>query len=107
VFRNLRHAPEKEHGVPTWPVAGLSLVLGFAVAEITGIRAVGGVVILCALAWCVPRWHEIGRETQLLVFYIGAFIASHLLGLLVTAWPAVAITAITVAAVTYRAENSV
>lgn len=95
----------RRHGPPTWPVAGLSLVLGFAVAEITGVRALGGLVLVAAVAWCIPRWRATGDATKLTVLYAAAFAASHVLGLLTTAWPAVAITAITVAGVTYRVEN--
>jgi hypothetical protein len=39
--------------VPTWPVAGGSLVVGFLVAELSGVRALGGVVLLAALASAV------------------------------------------------------
>jgi hypothetical protein len=92
---------------PTWPVAGGSLALGFAMAEITGIRAIGGVVLLVALAWCVPRWQRTGHATGLLALYLGAFVASHLIGLAIGAWAAVALVTIAVATLTYRAENSV
>jgi len=42
--------------VPTWPVAGGSLAVGFLVAELTGVRTLGGVVLLSALAWCCLAW---------------------------------------------------
>lgn len=92
-------------GPQTWPIAGVSLALGFAVAEITGVRAIGGLVLIAAVAWCLPQWRQTGKAPQLLAVYAAAFIASHIIGLAVPAWVAVAIAAVTVATVTYRVEN--
>jgi hypothetical protein len=81
---------------PTWPVAAGSLALGFAVAEATGIRAAGGVVLVLGAGWCALRWREragLGRAALLLVLYAAAFAASHVLGDVVGAWPAVALVA--------------
>lgn len=83
----------------TWPVAAGSLVLGFAVAEVTGVRAIGGVVLIAALGWCALRWRAgagTGRAAALVGIYIVAFAGSHLLGPEIGAWPAV----FTVAALT-------
>jgi len=79
---------------PTWPVAAGSLALGFAVAEATGIRAVGGIVLVLGAGWCALRWREragSGRAAALLGLYAAAFAASHVLGGAVGAWPAVAL----------------
>lgn len=89
----------------TWPVAGLSLALGFAVADITGVRAIGGLVLIAAVAWCLPHWRQTGKAPQLLAVYAIAFVASHVIGLATGAWVAVALTAATVATITYRVEN--
>ncbi len=45
--------------LPTWPVASGSLVLGFAVAQATGVRALGGLVLLAAVTWCLVRWRAL------------------------------------------------
>ena len=85
-----------EHRPPTWPVAAGSLALGFAVAELTGIRAVGGIVLLLGAGWCALRWREragLGRALALLGLYAAGFAASHVLGDVVGAWPAVALVA--------------
>ena len=81
---------------PTWPVAAGSLVLGFAVADVTGIRPVGGIVLLAGAGWCALRWREragLGRSAGLLGLYAAAFAVSHVLGGVVGAWPAVALVA--------------
>jgi hypothetical protein len=81
---------------PTWPVAAGSLVLGFAVADVTGIRPVGGIVLLAGAGWCALRWREragLGRAAGLLGLYAAAFAVSHVLGGVVGAWPAVALVA--------------
>ena len=84
---------------PTWPVAAGSLALGFAVAQATGIRPLGGIVLLLGAGWCALRWREragLGRAAALLALYAAAFAASHVLGDVVGAWPAVALVAGTV-----------
>ncbi|MEA2139882.1 MAG: hypothetical protein QOG56_3032, partial [Solirubrobacteraceae bacterium] len=40
----------------TWPVASGSLLLGFAVAQATGVRPLGGVVLALGAGWCGLRW---------------------------------------------------
>jgi hypothetical protein len=81
---------------PTWPVAAGSLVAGFAVAQATGIRAIGGVVLVAGCGWCALRWREqagAGRAAGLVGIYLAAFAGSHGLALLTGPWPAVAIAA--------------
>ena len=39
--------------IPTAVIAALTLVVGFAVADLTGVRALGGVVLVAGVAWCV------------------------------------------------------
>jgi hypothetical protein len=85
-----------EHRPPTWPVAAGSLALGFAVAEATGVRALGGVVLVLGAGWCAVHWRRragAGRAVALLALYAAAFAASHVLGDVVGAWPAVALVA--------------
>jgi len=87
------------HVPPTWPVAAGSLALGFAVADVTGIRPLGGIVLALGAGWCALHWRRragLGRTAALLVLYLAAFAASHVLGDVVGAWPAVALVAGTV-----------
>jgi hypothetical protein len=77
---------------PTAPVAALALVLGFAVAEITGVRALGGLVVAAGLGWCVLRWRTRigwGRTVGLAVLFLLAFVGAHILAGPIGAWPAV------------------
>jgi hypothetical protein len=90
--------------VPTAPVAGGSLVLGYLVARETGVRPLGGVVLGTASAYLTRRWaKEAGAAAAgaLLVTYLGGFGASHPLAKKIGAWPSV----LTVAVVTAGASN--
>lgn len=78
--------------MPTAPVAALSLVVGFAVAQVTGVRALGGVVLAVAIVWCALRWRReagTGRAALLVMIYAAAFAASHVLGGTLGTWGAV------------------
>lgn len=80
----------------TWPVAAGSLLLGFGVAQATGVRALGAIVLIAGAAWCATRWRRgagAGRTAALLLVYVGAFVGSHLIADTVGAWGAVLIAA--------------
>lgn len=82
--------------LPTWPVAAGSLVAGFAVAQATGVRPLGGLVLLAGAGWCARRWlPAVGpaRTGLLLFIYLAAFVLSHVIADPVGTWPAVAIVA--------------
>ena len=82
--------------MPTAPVAAGSLVAGFAVADLTGVRALGGVVLLAAVAWCALRWRAaagLAAAVGLVALYALSFAASHVLGNAIGAWPAVLLVA--------------
>jgi hypothetical protein len=88
----------------TWPVASGSLLLGFAVAQLTGVRALGGIVLVAGCAWCGLRWlRSAGAvRTEALVFiYIGAFVLSHVLAKPLGAWPSVLLVAALVGLAAY------
>lgn len=79
--------------LPTWPVAAGSLVLGFGVAQATGIRPLGGIVLLAGAGWCALRWREragAGVAVALVALYVAAFVASHLVADVLGTWGAVA-----------------
>ena len=78
--------------VPTCILAAAGLIAGFGVAVSTGSRPLGGVVIATfglACVWCWLR--RDGRRTTLQLTGIGlfAFAFSHVLGLVIGAWPSV------------------
>lgn len=94
--------------VPSAAVAGLSLMVGFAVAQVSGVRVAGGLVLLGAAAWCAQRWWaSAGPLTTagLLLLYAGAFAVSHLLAGYLGAWPSVLLVSSTVAGVTWLAAD--
>ena len=82
--------------LPTWPVAAGSLVLGFGVAQATGIRPLGGIVLIAGAGWCALRWREragTGVAAALVALYVAAFVASHLVADVLGTWGAVAFVA--------------
>jgi hypothetical protein len=82
----------------TWPVASGSLLLGFAVAQASGVRPLGGIVLIAGCAWCVTRWLRVrpaaqARTAALVLIYVGAFVLSHVVADALSAWPAVLLAA--------------
>ena len=93
----------------TWPVASGSLLLGFAIAQLTGIRPLGGIVLVAGCAWCALRWlRGVGaaRTAALVILYVGGFVVSHLIADTLGAWPSVLLVAAVVAAATYVLADS-
>jgi hypothetical protein len=94
---------------PTWPVAAGSLAVGFAVAQATGVRPLGGVVLLAGAGWCALRWKErvgTARAAGLVGLYVAAFAASHVLAHPLGAWPSVAVVCAVVAAGSYAVADA-
>jgi hypothetical protein len=85
--------------LPTGLVAALALVLGFAVAELTGVRALGGVVLGLGVALCWPRWRArvgvLGALGLALAYLVG-FGTAHPLAAVLGAWPSVLAVAVAV-----------
>jgi hypothetical protein len=80
------------------------LIAGFAVAVSTGSRPLGGVVLAIGGLWCIQAWaRRHGRRTAVILGCVGfaAFVASHLLGLLIGAWPSVLLVSAVVAVVAW------
>ena len=87
----------------TWPVASGSLVLGFAVAQATGVRPLGGVVLALGAGWCALRWRRsvgTARTAGLVGLYLALFVASHLIADTAGTWGAVALVAALIAVAT-------
>lgn len=90
--------PPATVGLVTWPVASGSLLLGFAVAQATGIRPLGGIVLIAGCAWCALRWLQVrpgavARTAALVAVYVGAFVVSHVIADTLGAWPSVLLAA--------------
>lgn len=78
--------------VPTAAVAAGSLIGGFLVARETGVRPLGGGVLLAGGAWCTREWLRSRGPVvagSLLLVCVGAFGVSHPLAKRVGAWPSV------------------
>jgi hypothetical protein len=81
-------------------VAAATFVAGFGVAELTGVRAIGGLVLLAGGAWCGRAALAVAgpvATAALLAIALALFVVSHPLGHAIGAWPAVAVTAALVA----------
>jgi hypothetical protein len=95
--------------IATAPIAAAGLIGGFGVALATGSRPLGGVVLAGCGLTCIAVWlRRDGRRTAGLLTLAGlvAFAASHGLGLLIGAWPAVLLVAAATAALCWRASDS-
>ena len=69
-------------------LAGASLAVGFAVAQGTGVGALGGAVLIAGLALCVPSWTRRSGARVAGALFVLLLAASHVLtlGLDVPAW---------------------
>jgi hypothetical protein len=93
----------------TWPVASGSLLLGFAVAQLTGIRPLGGIVLVAGCAWCALRWLRtagLARAAALVIVYLGGFAVSHLIADTLGAWPSVLLVAVVVGGAAYALADT-
>lgn len=78
-----------------WIAAG-SFVAAFGVAELTDVRALGGLVLLAGGAVCAAMTLPIAgrlRTGLLLGIALALFVVSHPLGRAIGTWPAVLLTA--------------
>ena len=86
----------------TAPTVAVGLIAGFGVAEITDVRAIGGVVLAAAgiaagLAWL--KRDGVPTTVALSAVYLGGFVGSHFLAKEIGAWPSVvAVSAVSAAA---------
>ncbi|HMJ03024.1 MAG TPA: hypothetical protein VK506_08775 [Conexibacter sp.] len=94
--------------LPTSPLAAGGLLLGFAVAELTGVRAIGGVVLFAAALACGLRWRlllGLPRALALVAVFLVGFALSHPLGDAIGAWPAVFVVSAVVGAIAWRVAD--
>ena len=85
-------------------VAALSLVVGFAIALLTGNRLAGGVVLLAGGLWCafhLLRIVDPWRTAVVGLVYVASFAISHPLGTVIGSWTSVIFVAAVTAVVAY------
>ncbi len=95
--------------LPTWPIAAAALLLGFAVADVTGVRAIGGVVLFLGGLACGLRWRlllGLPRALALVGVFLAGFVIAHPLGHAIGAWPAVILVAAVVGGIAWRVADS-
>jgi len=95
--------------LPTWPIAAGALLLGFAVADLTGVRALGGVVLFLGGLACGLRWRVLlglPAALGLAAVFLAGFALAHPLGHAIGAWPAVLLVAAAVGAVAWRVADA-
>jgi len=95
--------------LPTWPIAAGALLLGFAVAELTGVRAIGGVVLFLGGLACGLRWRlllGLPRALALVGVFLAGFVLAHPLGDAIGSWPAVLLVAVVVGGIAWRVADA-
>ena len=95
--------------LPTAPLAATGLIAGFGVAVASGSRPLGGVVMAACGIGCIAVWlRRDGRRVALTLTGVGlaAFAASHVLGHMIGAWPAVLIVSAVTAAACWRLSDA-
>jgi hypothetical protein len=93
----------------TAPIAAAGLIGGFGIAVASGSRPLGGLVLAVCGLTCIAIWlRRDGRRTAALLALAGlvAFAASHALGLLIGAWPAVLLVAVGAALLCWRVSDA-
>lgn len=94
---------------PTWPLAAGALLLGFAVAQATGVRALGGIVLFLGGLACGLRWRlllGLPRALALVGVFLAGFALAHPLGHAIGSWPAVLLVALVVGGVAWRVADA-
>jgi tetrahydromethanopterin S-methyltransferase subunit C len=87
---------ERLASLPTAPLAASGLIAGFAVAQASGSRPLGGVVLGAFGLGCIAVW--LARDERVVAAKLtgvglSMFVLSHLLGLAIGAWPSVLLSA--------------
>ena len=85
-------------------LAAATLIVGFAVASLTGNRALGGVVLIAGGAGCALVWWRLAGPLRAIaaVAVAGvAFVVSHPLGAVMTSWGAVLLVSVLTAIAAY------
>jgi hypothetical protein len=99
---------KRSERVPTAPIAAAGLIGGFAVAQATGSRPLGGVVLAACGLTCVAIWSRRdgrGVTARLTAAGLAAFVISHALGRVIGAWPSVLAVSAVVSALCWRLSD--
>jgi hypothetical protein len=94
-------AKSRRTRVPTALLLALGLVLGFGLAEATGLRWLGGLVMLAANLLAIPAWLAAGGTrlaVALTVVFWACMVLSHPLAHQIGTWPSVLTVALVAAA---------
>jgi hypothetical protein len=95
--------------VPTSLLSAAGLIAGFATAVATGSRPLGGVVLALFGLSCIYFWvRRDGTATAVRLTLVGltAFVLSHILGLVIGAWPSVLLVSALTAWACWRWSDS-
>ena len=95
--------------IPTSLLAAAGLISGFGTAIGTGSRPLGGAVMAVFGLTCIYFWvKRDGRQTAIRLTLVGlvAFVFSHVLGLVIGAWPAVLVVSALTAWAGWRWSDS-
>jgi hypothetical protein len=95
--------------VPTSLLAATGLIAGFGTAIGTGSRPLGGAVMALFGLTCIYFWvKRDGRQTAVRLTLVGlvAFAFSHVLGLVIGAWPSVFVVSALTAWACWRWSDS-
>ncbi len=95
--------------IATAPLAAAGLIAGFGVAVSSGSRPAGGLVLAAFGIGCIVIWvRRDGTRVAagLTAAGLGAFALSHVLGLVIGAWPSVLLVAAAMAAICWRVSDS-
>src|SRR6476620_600673 len=87
--------------IPTALLLALGLILGFGVAEATGLRWLGGLVMLAANLLALPRWLAVGGlrlAIGLTAVFWACMVLSHPLAHQIGTWPSVLTVSVVAAA---------
>jgi len=91
--------------LPTAVLAAVTLVVGFVVAQGTGVRALGGVVLVAGGLWCAWRARAAGwpRVSAVLLVAVACFVGAHVLAgrTSLGPWPSVALAALVLGGATW------
>jgi hypothetical protein len=85
-------------------IASLALIVGFIVAQGSGQRWLGGVVLVAAAIWCSLQWRALAGSPRAVLavgVYAVALAVSHPLSGVIGAWPSVAAVSVAAAVISY------
>jgi hypothetical protein len=95
--------------VPTSLLAAVGLIAGFGTAVASGSRPLGGVVIAAFGLSCIYFWVKrdgTAVAVRLTLVGLAAFVLSHVLGLVIGAWPSVLLVSAVTAWACWRWSDS-